>query len=324
NSPIQALPPFQLASRNDYVFGKQVRGQLTETGLRHPITRLVDDPAANQALWRNFPPLRRLNVTGAAGEGQVLVASQDEGAPLLAVRRFGEGRVLSVLTDDFWRWNFGMVGAEKSNHLYLQLMLQIMRWLSGDPSSSQVRILPDAETAERGMRVIRVDVRDDAYRAAANAQVSVLLRDPYGNVQRVPAVFQPETGEFEVRFSPGGGGTYRVEAQARLGVQMIGHAIRAVNVGGLREAEMADVAPRWERLAELSKKTGGVFFSYGASSTQDARPLMEEIVKSMKGKVPPQIVEIRDVRLWSIPWVGIWLILFPAIEWTLRRLWGLA
>lgn len=324
NGPLQALLPVQLADRNDYIFRQRVKGRLTETGLRHPITRLAGGPAANKALWDAFPPLRRLNLTGASGEGQVLVSSRDSGVPLLAVRRFGEGRVLAVTSDDFWRWNFGMVGAKKSNNLYLQLISKMMRWLSGDPASSQVRILPEAEPGEKGMRVLRVDVRDDAYRPAANAKVLLLLRGPYGNVRRLPAVFQPETGEFEARFVPGGGGTYRVEAQARIGGQMIGRAVRAVRIGGSRGAEMADVAPRWERLARLSKKTGGAFFPFSGSNRKDVRLLMDEIEKSMRGTVPPQIVEIRDVRLWSVPWMGIWLILLPAAEWTLRRVWGLA
>ena len=35
-------------------------------------------------------------------------------------------------------------------------------------------------------------------------------------------------------------------------------------------------------------------------------------------------MEVRDVRLWSIPWIGMILILLPGLEWTIRRLWGLA
>ncbi len=324
--PLEEMLPVRLNPSEDYRVRLDIPQRLTRVGLQHPITRLSADPEANAALWKSLPSLRRANVTFPLSEGQVLVAGEGEGGsiPLIAARRFGEGRVLTILSDEMWRWNFSMVAAEKTNSLYLRLVAQMLRWLANDPASSQVRILPEAEPGEEGFSVIRIDVRDESYGPAPGAQVLVTLRDPYGNMRRVRAAYQPETGEFEARFRPSGAGSYRVEVSARLGDRPIGRSVRTVSVGGAGGAEMADTAPHWERLSALSKATGGRFLASGALSEKGRKALSDEVINALKGKVPPKLLEVRDVRLWSIPWIGALLILLPALEWTMRRLWGLA
>jgi uncharacterized membrane protein len=327
-SPLERVLPIKMLRRDDYSARVRMTGTLTKAGSRHPITRLSSDIQSNQRLWSGFPVLRRGNLTLPAEEGAVLVSSKAEGefngAPLIAVRRFGEGRVLSILTDDLWRLNYGMVAAEKNNQLYLRLVAQMIRWLSGDPATSQVQILPEAEPVKDSSYVIRIQVRDFSFEPAAGAQVRLMLRDPYGMTHQVPAVFKPETGEFEARFRPRGRGSYRAEVLASSGGKPLGHSIRTVTVGsGAGGAEWADVSPHWERLQAISKKTGGIFLPVNAAQNEKIA-FGDRVLTALKGKVPPVLVEVRDIRLWSIPWIGIFLIILPAAEWTMRRLWGLA
>jgi len=324
-TPIEELLPVRLSQGGDYEARLRISGRLTDTGVRHPITRLSSDPEANAQLWGSLPPLRRVNVTSPMEEGQILLSSEGEkgGVPLIGARRVGEGRVLTVFTDDVWRWNFGMVAAEKTNRLYIQLVAQMTRWLSGDQASSQVQILPEAEQGKDGYHVVRIQVHDESYRPAQGASVRVALRDPYGSVQNLSPSFRAETGEFEARFRPSGKGSYRAEVSAMLGDRPIGQAVRTVSVGEeAGGAEWTDVSPRWERLRALAEKTGGVFLPAGAMERSDA--LERRVLEALQGKIPPKVIEVRDVRLWSIPWLGMFLIVLPAVEWTMRRLWGLA
>jgi len=323
-SPIEELLPVRISTSSDYAGSVRAPSRLTEAGARHPVTRLSPDAETNARMWESLPPLRRLNLTAPSEDGQTLLAAEGPsgGVPLIAARRMGEGRILSVLSDDIWRWNFGMVAAEKSNQLYTQLIAQMTRWLSGDAASSQVQILPDAEPGRDGLYVARVQVLDDDYKPAQGAAVRVTLRDPYGAVQTLTAEYRPDTGEFEARFRPSGRGGYRAEVNAMLGQRHLGRAVRTLSVGGgAGGAEWTDVSPRWDRLRGLSATTGGVFLEAGE---EDSRRLEKRVLDALQGKVPSKILEIRDVRLWSIPWVGFVLILLPACEWTLRRLWGLA
>ncbi len=261
-SPLEKMLPVRLLRRDDFSARIRLTGKLTAAGSRHPITSLSADPRTNERLWSAFPALRQGNLTLAGEEGAVLLSSKAEGefngAPLIAVRQVGEGRVLSILTDDMWRWNYGMVAAERTNRLYLRLIAQMVRWLSGDPATSQVQILPEAVPGKDGSYVIRIQVRDVKFEPAAGARVRLSLRDPYGKVHHVPGVYRPETGEFEARFRPRGRGSYRAEVLALMGGKPLGHSIRTVTVGGgAGGAEWADVSPHWERLRVLSKRRAG-------------------------------------------------------------------
>jgi len=327
HSPIEKLLPIRLIQGEDFYSRLNIRGTVTSAGDRHPITRLSSEPSLNQRIWSKFPPIGQGNVVSRHAEGTVLVKSEGgptKGIPIFAVRRVGEGRVLSILTDDLWRWNYGMVAAEKTNRLYLRLVSQMVRWLSGDPATSQVQILPEAEPEKDGTYVIRMQIRNESFEPAENARVRLSLRDPYGATHRVTSAYRRETGEFEAKFRPRGMGSYRAEVEASLDEKPIGHAIRTISVGGSAGgAEMADASPRWERLRGLSKISRGTFIP--VKSIKGGREaLASRVLKTLKGKVPPKIVEVRDIRLWSIPWIGFILILLPAVEWTLRRFWGLA
>ena len=51
-------------------------------------------------------------VAGVSDGASVLLrtSSRAGGQPFVAVRQFGQGRVLAVLGDDTWRWSFGADG----------------------------------------------------------------------------------------------------------------------------------------------------------------------------------------------------------------------
>ena len=321
-SPIEDILPVRLQQQNDYHDQRRLLVQLTSAGGRHPITQLSSSFEENKKLWTAFPVLRRINTTTPFGKGQILVSTQEGGVPLLATKRIGAGRVVSVFSDDIWRWNFGMVAAERTNRLYIRLVAQMIRWLSSDPGSAQVQILPEAEQGKDGTYILRMLVRDESYQPAPAAQVGVQLRDPYGVTRQYRALYRPDSREFEIRFRPRGNGSYRARMTAVQGGEIIGEAVRTVGIGReAGKAEWADVSPHWENLQTLAQHTGGLFFRADALEEED---LATRVLEALRGKVPHRVMEVRDVRLWSIPWVGMILIMLPALEWTIRRLWGLA
>ena len=113
---------------------------LTEAGARHPVTRLVGDPAENQALWARLPALDGTNLSlGPAKDAAVLLEhpSLKAGAgplPVLAVRQVGLGRTMSLSVDSSWRWSFAEAGKGGGNQAYLRFWKSAMRWLVGDPA----------------------------------------------------------------------------------------------------------------------------------------------------------------------------------------------
>src|SRR4030095_8692969 len=99
---------------------------ITDAGLRHPVF------GPFFATIKDFPPLLTMNFsTGTAPTAEVLMETSAGGSksPLIAATRFGQGRVVAVLTDTIWRWRLAAKswGAEKSP--YDTFWTQLMDWL---------------------------------------------------------------------------------------------------------------------------------------------------------------------------------------------------
>ena len=97
-----------------------------------------------------------------------------------------------------------------------------------------------------------------------------------------------------------------------------GGALIGIVAGG--QGEWVDVSPPGEHAKRWRNTRAGCFFGPTRGTGRFDRPRPG----GFEGQGAAQVLEVRDVRLWSIPWIGMILILLPALEWTARRLWGLA
>ena len=115
-----------------------VSGRVREaSGLTPPAEEHPFFQGLGQAEEEELPLLDGYNVSGRAkGESVVLadyVDSEGVSQPIVVLGRYGEGRVLAVLTDFLWKWNFEMAGRGRDNLLYLTFVRQAIRWSVGDP-----------------------------------------------------------------------------------------------------------------------------------------------------------------------------------------------
>ncbi|MEO0699642.1 MAG: hypothetical protein AAFY81_07975, partial [Pseudomonadota bacterium] len=92
---------------------------LSEEGMRHTIT---EDFAGQQwGQWLRF-------IQARADTGDVLMRTED-GAPLFAVDRVGEGRVAQLLSDQIWLWARGYDGGGP----FSDLIRRSVHWLMKEP-----------------------------------------------------------------------------------------------------------------------------------------------------------------------------------------------
>jgi len=107
------------------VFDRGFRPQVTDIGLRHPVTHGLkgnEDPA-NPAWGRWF---RQIGVTPRNGN---VVMSGVEDQPLLILARVGDGRVAQILSDQMWLWSRGFEGGGPQT----ELLRRIAHWLMKEP-----------------------------------------------------------------------------------------------------------------------------------------------------------------------------------------------
>lgn len=131
----ELLPAKPLSDFSEQEFFPQV----SDVGLRHPITQNLFDKKPNSA----FPWYRqmRLNVT----EGDVIMEGLNK-APLLVVSDASKGRVAQMASDQIWLWARGHKAANSddvSNNSvgpYLPLLRRLGHWLMKEPELETERV----------------------------------------------------------------------------------------------------------------------------------------------------------------------------------------
>jgi uncharacterized membrane protein len=321
-SPLREVVPVEMNGKGTYQTGASLRATLTPPGKAHPITRLLPDPRANEEAWKTMPYLTTLNQV-VRGKGETLLMAAPEGAsggtPLLTVGRYGKGRTLALMTNDLWRWNFIAVGGRESPQNHLKLVRQSVRWLAQEPSFEQVQIQPVGDSNAPGEKMdLKVRVLKDDFTPAEHARVRLRIVGPEGEPMNLEALAATEPGDYRTEFIPTREGSYRLEAEAQLSGKPLGKDRRSFRVA-FPYGELEDGRPRPELLKAIAEKSQGEFIP--ASEWNEKS--LERISAKLEAQSPSQIVEQRQIQLWSNLWFFSLVLALLCIEWWLRRKWGL-
>jgi len=298
------------------------RPQLTEVGRFHPITSLSIATDENEKLWGQLPQLDSLNrVASLRPDAHALMVHPTEtlsgsAAPVMAIREYGEGRVLTLMTDSTWKWDFLSFGDSGDNQNYYKFWGNAIRWLIRDPALKPIRVTTDRDRyAAQSTVTARVRLVDDQYRPSVDAPVQLVATVDRANANDdVPPIKLEgrtnEVGELIVRFTPSTDGPWTLTAQAQEREALSDQDIFIVSSDPL---ELTSTAPQPKVLSALSNAGGGEALMFSES--------MKDIARK-----PPEMVQVnrrKDIPVWSNGWVLALMIIMPTLEWFLRRRWGL-
>lgn len=315
---IADILPVRMVAGSNTLSDGEFQPLVNEQAARHPIVELVPNPAENQKTWAELAPLVGANRVLEAREGaQVLLTHPKEhdakGAPMpvLAVGTAGRGRVFALAADSSWRWSITTAGVRGDPSAYERFWDRALRWLARDPLLDPAQVETDRERyGPQAELKARVRLRDARYLPIANRAVQLAVLDGSGSVR----------GQRDVQTDAEGG------ASAELGVPQEPGAYRLVvregksdsalaEQGFLVEAggdELADPTPQPERMREIASATGASFHTIAR---------------------PPALAELDRTRaralgtVVSAPFATAWffalLVALFAVEWALRRAYGL-
>jgi uncharacterized membrane protein len=324
NTPIEEILPVTLDRLGQGYVHSPVKMELTPEGLQHPITRLAPSAEDTRRIWQEMPALRGFNqarrpkpeavTLGVAGDGQF------SRLPLMAAMQYGQGRTLAFLSDQLWRWNFEMVGAQGGNHHYLNMVHQMVRWLVKEPGLRPVQLFSDKDTYQMGDAVaLRVKALDYDFAPASGAVLNLVVQDPQGQSTRINALPTDEPGEFQATLKADHLGAYRAEVEARLADRHLGEDVLIYEVTP-STAESLHGAPDHEALRQLAGGSGGRFFAASEVNADFGAVLRDILKRDLQYK----IVEERALHLRHTPSAFLVLVGLLGIEWFMRRRAGLA
>jgi uncharacterized membrane protein len=287
---------------------------LTAAGAESPITRIVDDRAANIERWRKLPYLNDYQDPGAPKPGATVLAQMMAGRtmPLLVTQRYGHGKTAVLATSGTWRWQMSSPLDDPSHDLFWQ---QLLRWLAADSPGQVVASIPQQTLMDEGHVKLTAVVRDKEFTPAADAKVTAHLIGPDGLSEMVDLAPVPNTpGTFAMDWTAEKPGSYVAEVTAdKVGAG--GEELGKDVVDFRREdgvAENFHTEQNRELLEKLSDETGGRYWE-----GSELGRLPKEISYSEAG------ISVRDTKeLWDMPVVFLVLLGLMSADWLLRRKWG--
>ncbi len=250
-TPLAELLPFSPTGR---IIETPYRPQVTETGLRHPMSatlgqnrvdktprwgrwyRLVETRPGGSGRLGDEDILGDLTGRGSAvadgGAAQVLMHGPEK-APLLVLRRFGEGRVATLLSDHVWLWARKHDGGGP----HLELMRRLAHWLMKEPDLEEEQL--GAAMKGLDLHITRRTLKKQAPPLHVTAPDGTELTPEWRKVR--PGLFtavlrQPEPG------------LYRLKS---------GDLARVFPVGAADVPEFRNIVATEEILKPLAEATGG-------------------------------------------------------------------
>jgi len=300
-----------------------VRLRLTDDGERHTVTSVLEDAALNRKLWPALPGLTWVSrgVTAKAGAVVLLKSDDPQGTPVVAISRFGAGRVLYLGTDESWRWRDRL-----GDRIHQAFWLQAVRWglglrLRGRDNRLQVAlgrsmITPDDETELRA----RATGKD-----GKPLKVKMLVR-----VQQLTDKGQPGAGDsrtLEMTPVSGGAGIQQLRiaglGEGRWRLEVIAEHPELKDLAETRELlvqrqpgregiELGSSPATLNRMARIGGHVAGDF--------SEARGVVESLLAGLK---PRRTREVRTYSLWDNYVVLCLAVGLLLVEWIWRKRQGL-
>jgi len=332
-TPIEEILPVELpplGARDTVIDDEPFRPQLTEAGLRHPITQLAFDPRENRAIWGKLPEQRGTNIVLAPKEGTTVLATHpqltygNEPMPVVAIAERGEGRVMTLTTDSSWRWGFGSLAEGGTPREYQLFWNNTIRWLIKDPELKLVKIELPEDTRAPGddvQALVRVSNPDYTPAKGVKGELSVsyralgeLLEDPDEQAieQLAPITFVTTgSGQVEVDLDVTRPGVYALEASVETEAGVFEDQNTLLVVPDV--SEFRDIIPREGLMAKVAEATGGTHQLLPSANLSAMRFEAPRVVRVNRRKV---------IQLWDSGLTFALILLLLGTEWTLRRRWG--
>ena len=289
---------------------------ITETGLHHP----VFGPVFAQV--QDFPPLLTANAGGTvAPNAEVLMQTAVNGAaqPLVAAMRFGQGRVVTVLSDSVWRWRLAAAQWRQDKSPYELFWAQLLDWLvpkeDVKQNSNSIEMFTERSSYTQGEKPeVRAVVQTT--NGTPPATLPLRLHTPDGKTLDYtlkPGIFQTRDGKsvhgYAAAVEPNVTGIFRAETSAVLGGGKVASEVRFVVTRPATEISGKPIDRDFlQKLATASK---GKYYPIGDWARWPADLHIAEQHSTHE--------ELID--LWNHPFVlGLIMCLLVA-EWITRKIW---
>ncbi len=289
---------------------------LTAEGLSHPAF------AGDAALWQAIPPVLSVfpNAQLTPAARALVTADTPAGRqPLLVSQRYGQGKVIAVLTDSLWKWQLHPHAREARP--YQRFWDQLVAWLlpeQEEVEKDRIQLFTDQEALVIGEEVaISARLGTGGEAAPAGLEVRCEIQLPDG--QKAPFAMRPEvvttaSGQaypgFATKYQALAPGLHRVTASAVVN----GRPVKSDTLSFFVKAFSPESIPRpqdAEVLKRIAEGSGGKFHAS-----------LDELDNTLSALTIRQIdEELSEYHsLWQTMAMLVALMAVAALGWLTRKL----
>jgi uncharacterized membrane protein len=294
-------------------------------GLKY-LLRLGDNDEKSREVWKRMRALNGMDALGPpkkAADVDVYAAANDpRGAPLLVGRTFGKGRVLAFASDDTYHWITREVGRQPHDTFWKRMVL----WLAHqEEMEGTVWVKLDVRRLAAGGKLpFTVGLRGKGGEDRPDGRFTVKVIDPNKNETVVPTT-RDKTDEKGVFWKTDTAGEYHLEVTGT-GKDADGKDITGTATARFLvyedDAEMRQRAANHDFLKALAAVGGGEFHQ-----PDDLPAFLTQLQSQALPHSRPKAELWPDWRRNQTSGflVGFFLLFVAvlALEWFLRRRWGL-
>ncbi|MGH0001457.1 hypothetical protein ACQU0X_15370 [Pseudovibrio ascidiaceicola] len=222
------------ASPTGEVFEEPFFANVSELGLRHPVTRDLPGAGESPPQWSKWFRLVGANVQ----EGQPIMTALGD-KPLLVLSRVGKGRVAALLSDHVWLWARGYEGGGP----HVPLLRRLAHWLMKEPDLEEEAL----RLSLRGSNLLT------ERQTLANLVDPVTLTTPSGKTEQLELI-KDTSGHWTASVKADELGLYSATDGAHTAL---------INVGPPNPKEFLEVVSTADKLSGITEQTGGTALRIG-------------------------------------------------------------
>ncbi|MDW8344259.1 MAG: hypothetical protein RMM51_07180 [Verrucomicrobiae bacterium] len=259
-----------------------------------------------------LPPVLTVFGGSALAPGAVVLVETEQGDPIIAAQRFGQGKVAVVLTDSLWRWRLEP-GTERAYGKFWARMLEWLTPAAEELPAHRIDLSADAEQYSLGQPA---SLQARLTTETPGVDVQCEIRAPDGRKILFPMTAQPFTAAggatfqgYRLEFTAPESGLYTATARA----QVEGATVESEPVSFYVRAHSPELAPRPANealLRAISEATGGRYVT------------PSELAEALRALDLTATEEQRATyrSLWNTWPVLLGLLGLLTAEWFLRKL----
>ncbi len=286
--------------------------QVVIEDINHPFFKYGN--ADNISHWNNFPPVSRNNsVFDSKPESDVLAKIKIKNlpleSPLILTRAVGSTRSIALLAGDYWRWK--LLNANKNFRHFDNFFSAVVKWLRIDSKNKTVNIKSLKKIYGLGEQIeFTAEIYDETFNPVDNADVSLIVKNENNSYNITMS--SVGRGFYEGILESGSAGDYYFTGNANIGNKKLGEDKGRFSIQDIDNESLVTTMNK-TLLSQLAEFSGGSYIYRGGENGLTDLPGRDKLSE------PKIELSASEIQLRNNEWPLIFIILFFAVEWLLRK-----